>query len=37
MNMRERSLEMIAREAAHCEAGRTGRIIAKLDPLDSSN
>jgi len=34
MNMRQRFLEMIAREAAHSEAGRPGRIIAKLNQVD---
>jgi polyphosphate kinase len=34
MNMRQRFLELIRREAAHCEAGRTGRIIAKLNQVD---
>ncbi|MEP6998042.1 MAG: polyphosphate kinase 1 [Betaproteobacteria bacterium] len=34
MNMRQRFLEMIEREAAHCGAGRTGRIIAKLNQVD---
>jgi len=34
MNMRQRFLEMIEREAAHCEAGREGRIIAKVNQVD---
>ena len=34
MNMRQRFLEMIEREVAHCEAGRTGHIIAKLNQVD---
>ncbi|HEX4523343.1 MAG TPA: polyphosphate kinase 1 [Casimicrobiaceae bacterium] len=34
MNMRQRFLEMIAREASHCEAGRKGHIIAKLNQVD---
>jgi polyphosphate kinase len=34
MNMRQRFLELIRREAAHCEAGRSGRIIAKLNQVD---
>jgi polyphosphate kinase len=34
MNMRQRFLEMIQREAAHCAAGRGGRIIAKLNQVD---
>lgn len=34
MNMRQRFLEMIEREAAHSEAGRAGRIIAKLNQVD---
>ena len=32
--MRQRFLEMIEREAAHCEAGREGRIIAKVNQVD---
>jgi polyphosphate kinase len=34
MNMRQRFLELIRREAAHAEAGRRGRIIAKLNQVD---
>jgi polyphosphate kinase len=34
MNMRQRFLEMIEREATHCAAGRGGRIIAKLNQVD---
>jgi len=34
MNMRQRFLEMIEREAAHCAAGRPGHIIAKLNQVD---
>ncbi len=34
MNMRQRLLEMIEREAAHCEAGRERRIIAKVNQVD---
>src|SRR5215472_6337283 len=34
MNMRQRFLEMIQREASHAEAGRGGRIIAKLNQVD---
>ncbi len=32
-NMRERFLELIARESAHARAGRGGRIIAKMNAL----
>jgi polyphosphate kinase len=32
-NLRERVLELIAREAAHARAGRGGRIIAKMNAL----
>lgn len=32
-NLRERTMELIAREAAHAEAGRGGRIIAKMNAL----
>jgi polyphosphate kinase len=32
--MRQRFLEMIEREAAHCRAGRAGHIIAKLNQVD---
>jgi polyphosphate kinase len=32
-NLRERTLELIAREAAHAKAGRGGRIIAKMNAL----
>ena len=34
MNMRQRFLELIRRESAHAEAGRGGRIIAKLNQVD---
>ena len=34
MNMRQRFLDMIERETAHCEAGGPGRIIAKLNQVD---
>jgi polyphosphate kinase len=33
VNMRERFLELIEREAEHCRAGRTGRIVAKMNQL----
>lgn len=33
VNMRERVLALIAREAAHARAGRPGRIIAKMNAL----
>jgi len=32
-NLRERTLELIARETAHAKAGRGGRIIAKMNAL----
>jgi len=32
-NLRERTMELIAREAAHARAGRGGRIIAKMNAL----
>lgn len=32
-NLRERVLELIAREAAHARAGRGGRIVAKMNAL----
>ncbi len=32
-NLRERTLELIAREKAHADAGRGGRIIAKMNAL----
>jgi polyphosphate kinase len=32
-NMRERFIELIAREAAHARAGRGGRIVAKMNAL----
>jgi polyphosphate kinase len=34
VNMRERFLELIERETAHCRAGRPARIIAKLNQLE---
>jgi polyphosphate kinase len=34
VNMRERLLELIAREAAHQRAGRGGRIVAKMNSLE---
>jgi polyphosphate kinase len=34
MNMRQRFLELIRRECEHAEAGRSGRIIAKLNQVD---
>ena len=34
MNMRQRFLEMIAREVAHAQAGRPGRIVVKLNQVD---
>ena len=33
VNMRERFLELIAREAEHCRAGRPGRIVGKMNQL----
>ncbi|MBF2003689.1 MAG: polyphosphate kinase 1 [Synechococcales cyanobacterium M58_A2018_015] len=33
VNMRQRMTEMILREAEHCRAGRSGRIIAKMNSL----
>ncbi|BFM40338.1 polyphosphate kinase 1 [Synechocystis sp. LKSZ1] len=33
VNMRERMIEMINREAEHCRNGRTGRIVAKMNAL----
>ena len=34
VNMRERFLALIDREIAHCQAGRSARIIAKLNQLE---
>lgn len=34
MNMRQRFLDLIRRETAHCETGGQGRIIAKLNQVD---
>ncbi|HVT60750.1 MAG TPA: polyphosphate kinase 1 [Thermoanaerobaculia bacterium] len=34
INMRQRFLELIAREVEHCQAGRGGHIIAKMNSLE---
>jgi polyphosphate kinase len=34
VNMRERFLELIEREIAHCQAGRPARIVAKMNQLE---